>query len=160
MLKGVVRGGGWLAAGSWCTALMAGALVGVGGCAGGSSGAGAGNEVAPGGGGAVIASANEVVYSDDQADRGETRFTSVCAACHATAEFTGEEFWSRLAGAPVFGFYDFVRTNMPWRNPNTLTREQYAEVVAYIIRLNGFAAGTVSLPSADVELRAVTFPGG
>lgn len=145
--------------GRWLEAGAVGVLVALAGCGGRPSGAQVGDVVAPvGRESGVVSRDGEGVYSEDQAERGEARFTSVCGSCHATEEFTGPEFWSRLAGSRVFGFFDFVRTNMPWRNPNTLTRDQYAEVVAYIIRLNGFPSGSAPLPSADAGLREVYFP--
>jgi hypothetical protein len=41
---------------------------------------------------------------------------------------------------------------MPRDNPRSLTREEYAAVVAYILELGGAAAGTTPLPNDDASL--------
>lgn len=33
--------------------------------------------------------------------------------------------------------YDFIRANMPWHNPGSLTDEEYRQLTAYIMRENG-----------------------
>ena len=98
------------------------------------------------------------VYTLEQAKRGEAVFVSTCAACHSTAEFSSSSFRAGIAGVRVFSFFEFVRTNMPWRDANTLLRQEYADVVAYIMSLNDFPVGEEELPLDVEELRSLTFP--
>ena len=98
------------------------------------------------------------VYTEVQAARGDTVFLQVCASCHSTSEFNTPQFRSLWAGKPLFTLFDQLRATMPQDNPGGLTRQQYADVMAYIIKLNGHAAGEVEIPTADDSLRAINFP--
>jgi hypothetical protein len=78
-----------------------------------------------------------------------------CAACHSVKDWTGEKFLKTWAGRPVLDLYDTVRLTMPIETPNTLTRDEYAEIVASMIRLNGAVPGQTPLPSDAEGLRLI-----
>ena len=44
---------------------------------------------------------------------------------------------------------------MPNDKPGKLSRGQYAEIVAYLLELNGFPAGKTPLPSDDEKLKQI-----
>ena len=90
------------------------------------------------------------VYTAEQADRGLLAIGGKCAACHTMAEWTADVFLERWAGRPLLVLYDTTRLTMPVEAPGTLTRQEYADIVAAILRLNKAAAGKTPLPS-DIE---------
>lgn len=86
------------------------------------------------------------VYSTAQADRGVRVFESECSLCHAPAEFGGRIFQLTWNGRDVGTLFTQIRTTMPLDRPGSLPPEQYAAVVAYILRLNGHPDGEQALP--------------
>ncbi|NJC08008.1 mono/diheme cytochrome c family protein [Polymorphobacter fuscus] len=95
----------------------------------------------------------EGIYAPEQADRGQAQYTQRCAACHGvtlggTGEapaLTGGEFVSHYDQLSVGDLFERVRTTMPQNDPGTLTRDQYADVVAFLLKSNGFPAGSTPL---------------
>ena len=95
-------------------------------------------------------SVNEGVYTAAQADRGAAVFKTTCTACHDTARFTGDEFLSGWTGKSLHALFDHISTSMPEDNPGSLKPQQYADVVAYFLKLNGYPAGKTELSGPDV----------
>ena len=91
------------------------------------------------------------VFTAEQATRGQRVFTTVCSACHGRNEFTGPIFAFTWMAEPVGGLFQHISTKMPQDRPGSLSGEEYAAVVAYILQLNGRPAGDRKLP-ADAEL--------
>ena len=60
----------------------------------------------------------------------------------------GEAFSSMWAGRSVRDLYDSART-MPPANPGSLSDETYASLVAYVLQMNGYAAGETPLTTGD-----------
>lgn len=95
------------------------------------------------------------VYTADQAMVGERVFNDECGLCHASAEFSGRVFQLTWAGRPVAGFYSHVSNSMPLEAPGSLPADEYAAVVAYILKLNGYPAGDEPLPPDVTALTAI-----
>ena len=95
------------------------------------------------------------VFTSGQASRGEQRFGQVCAACHSTNEFRGGRFRIKWVGQTAGDFFDFVSTTMPDGDPGSLSLEDYANLLAYILSLNGYPAGEEPLPADVSALRNV-----
>jgi len=77
----------------------------------------------------------------------------VCAECHYSSEFRDQKFrftWGRRTVQELFR--DIVR-NMPEDDPGSLPDQEYVDIVAYILQLNGFPPGSAELP-ADEEVLA------
>src|SRR5579863_2535130 len=90
------------------------------------------------------------VYTEAQAARGTTAFGQSCAGCHAlTAEgkapLAGEPFWKSFAQKNVSDLLEFVSTYMPNGTPGSLSEPTYNDIVALILKSNGFPAGTTEL---------------
>ena len=103
---------------------------------------------------------NDGVYSSGQAGRGEALFQSICTTCHAPDRFTGKEFVSAWSGKPLSELFKAVQT-MPEDNPGSLNAQQYADVMAYFLRLNEFPTGSEELKGdaavlAGIQLEART----
>lgn len=93
---------------------------------------------------------NDGVYTSAQADRGQAVFGTSCTVCHDPARFTGDEFLGVWTGKPLRDLFQIISTTMPEDNPGGLKPQQYADVVAYFLKLNQFPAGREELkPSAD-----------
>ena len=86
------------------------------------------------------------VYTAAQADRGVTLFKSKCASCHAPNRFTDDLFYTSFAGKPLWEMFDVISDSMPEDNPGSLNKEEYADVIAYLLKLNNFPAGDTDLP--------------
>jgi mono/diheme cytochrome c family protein len=94
-------------------------------------------------------------YTDAQAGRGEAAYRANCASCHTTATHSGVAFIGPWEGRTAFDLFELIRTTMPIDNPGRLSREQYAEIVAYLFKLNRLPAGEKPLPSDDEGLKQV-----
>ena len=94
-------------------------------------------------------------YTEDQAARGDTVYRAVCAACHTTSYHTDEQFRFNWFGRTVYDLFKTLKTTMPEDNPGGLTDDEYARVIAYILKLNGFAAGTDSLAADSTAMRRI-----
>jgi mono/diheme cytochrome c family protein len=97
------------------------------------------------------------VYTAAQADRGEGVFKDQCASCHAPGDFTADDFLKKWTGKPLHALFDTVSTTMPMDNPGTLKPQQYADVIAYFLKLNKYPAGDEELKGSAEAMKAVTF---
>jgi mono/diheme cytochrome c family protein len=98
---------------------------------------------------------NDGVYSKDQAGRGAKLFESNCSTCHDPSRFTGPEFISQWSDKPLHALFDVMSTTMPEDNPGALKPQQYGDVVAYFLELNGYPEGAEDLPGTAEALKAV-----
>ncbi len=90
------------------------------------------------------------VYTEAQAARGVTAFGQKCSGCHALAAdgkapLVGEAFWKSFSQKTVGELLEFVRSNMPNGNPGSLDEATYRDIVAVMLKSNGFPAGNTEL---------------
>jgi mono/diheme cytochrome c family protein len=97
-----------------------------------------------------VAEPTLVNFTAEQADRGERVFGSICSVCHGRNEFSGPIFSLTWRVEPVGHLFQHISTTMPQDEPGSLTAEEYASIVAYMLRLNGRQPGEVELP-ADAD---------
>jgi len=101
------------------------------------------------------------VYTEAQAARGTTAYGQSCAGCHALATegkapLVGDPFWKSFAQKNVGDLLEFVSTYMPNGNPGSLTEPTYRDIVALILKSNGFPAGTTELGgNASISVQIV-----
>ncbi len=100
----------------------------------------------------VAVSVWDGVFTRPQASRGEGRFQQVCAPCHRIREFSGNLFRRSWSGSAVGDLFDLIYTTMPDDNPASLPLEEYAEIVAFILRSNDYPGGEEDLPTDPIEL--------
>ena len=100
--------------------------------------------------------ASDGVYTAAQADRGQKQFEATCASCHETSQFTGNDFFVNWGGKPLFELFDKVKTTMPEDNPGTLKPQQYADIIAYYLKLNKFTAGQTELEGDAEAMKGIT----
>jgi mono/diheme cytochrome c family protein len=95
-------------------------------------------------------STRDGIYTPAQAARGAALAEGVCVECHLMSEeFTGT-FLQSWNGATLAALYDVISTTMPQNRPGALKPREYADVLAYILSLNGVPAGATEL-SAQAE---------
>ena len=99
--------------------------------------------------------ASRGVYTEAQATRGEATYRANCTSCHATSAHTGKAFMSAWESRTAFDLFELIRTTMPIDNPGRLSREQYADIVAYLFKLNRLPAGDRPLPVDDEGLKQI-----
>jgi S-disulfanyl-L-cysteine oxidoreductase SoxD len=90
------------------------------------------------------------VYTEDQATRATMAFGQSCAGCHALgsqgrAPLAGDAFWKSFAQKNVGDLVAFVTMYMPNGSPGSLSEPTYNDIVALILKSNGFPAGTAEL---------------
>ncbi|MEN9817486.1 MAG: hypothetical protein RLZ32_1366 [Gemmatimonadota bacterium] len=99
-----------------------------------------------------------LLYSAEQAERGKAVFEKSCQECHELEEFTGNDFRGQWDTRAVWELYEQIRTTMPDGNPGTLSREEYADVLAHLLAGNGLPAGPSALVADSAALSAVRLP--
>ncbi len=90
------------------------------------------------------------VYTEAQAARGLMAFGQSCSGCHALAAegrapLVGDPFWKSFAQKTVADLFEFVRANMPNGTPGSLSESTYSDIVALMLKSNGFPAGSTEL---------------
>jgi mono/diheme cytochrome c family protein len=103
------------------------------------------------------------VYSDAQRKRGEGFYKENCARCHSEAltggenspALTGDGFIAKWDGLTVGDLFERIRTSMPTDNPGGLGRQQYSDIVAYILSVNGFPPGSKELERETAPLKQI-----
>ncbi|MDB5039782.1 MAG: cytochrome c, class [Candidatus Eremiobacteraeota bacterium] len=91
-------------------------------------------------------------YTASQAAAGAKLYGARCSACHGV-KLQGVSAPALRASAyatasSVAEVYRFMVETMPMGKPGTLTPAQYAAVMAYLLRENGFRAGATPLTGA------------
>ena len=103
------------------------------------------------------------VYTDAQAYRGEKVADTTCIGCHGPGldggdsgpKLVGDVFLANWSSQPVSELFDWIRQAMPPDKPGTLSKEDAAAVVAYILQQNKMPSGKQALPSESEELRGI-----
>jgi S-disulfanyl-L-cysteine oxidoreductase SoxD len=110
----------------------------------------------------ATANTNAGVYSETQADRGKAAYVKYCQACHGETmngvdvapALVGSTFLGNWVGLSVGELGERVRTTMPQNNPGTLSSATTADLIALILKANGYASGTADLPR-DGQLQSM-----
>jgi len=123
----------------------------------------------------VPASVWDGVYTQDQAKRGETQYKQECATCHGDMlegngqteraqslkrmlpPLSGDVFMGTWNKRPLSDLFDKIRRTMPRDNPGKITLEQSADILAYMLKFNGFPAGKAELPADPSSLTDTLF---
>ena len=105
------------------------------------------------------------VYTEDQAKRGEEIYRKECAACHgamltggeSAPPLTGGAFLANWNGLTMGDLFDRIRKTMPQTNPGRLTRQQDADILAFMLSVNKFPAGKTELYRQSEMLKEIRF---
>lgn len=95
------------------------------------------------------------VYTEAQATRGAAAFAQSCSGCHTLAAegkapLSGQAFWKSFAQKSVGDLLEYVNANMPNGTPGSLSESTYRDIVALMLKSNGFPAGTAELRRDNV----------
>jgi mono/diheme cytochrome c family protein len=97
------------------------------------------------------------VYTEAQATRGRDTFAGLCQSCHSPATHSGPVFMGRWGNRPLWELFKYVSENMPQMDPGSLAPDEYAQVVAYLLKLNGMPPGSTELRADSTVLRTIQF---
>jgi len=105
------------------------------------------------------------IYTAEQAKRGEAVYTDVCSPCHGpdlggtdlAPALTGADFASNWNDMKISDLFDRVSQTMPLSSPGSLSAQQYADVISFILQKSGAPAGTTELPSTKEPLTSIKF---
>ena len=105
------------------------------------------------------------VYTDAQAQRGQTIYDAQCAACHGATlsgglgpPLAGADFLRAWDKRPLFDLAEKIEKTMPATSPGTLTRAQAIDLVAHLLKSSALPAGAADL-SGDAMLKQITLVG-
>jgi mono/diheme cytochrome c family protein len=98
------------------------------------------------------------IYTDAQAARGATAYDAACAGCHRAdlAGGTGpalkqQRFAQQFADKDLRTLFSKIATTMPRATPGSLGDAAYLDIVAHLLKENGFPAGTKELAADGLD---------
>ena len=95
----------------------------------------------------------DAIYSEPQARRGQALYVENCVICHA-GTLGGTDAAPALAGAAFIGksknkpldeLFEFMQIAMPVQSPGGLSRQQNADILAYMLQAGNFPSGPSEL---------------
>ncbi|HEY4306721.1 MAG TPA: cytochrome c [Gemmatimonadaceae bacterium] len=104
------------------------------------------------------------VYSPAQAGRGESSYAKTCARCHGAALSGGDEatplvgsaFLGNWSGQTVADLQKRVVETMPSDTVGVYDKKLITDVIAFMLKANGFPAGSAELSVEADTLKAIT----
>jgi hypothetical protein len=104
------------------------------------------------------------VYSLAQAARGESAYVKGCARCHGASlggvdqspPLAGGGFLGNWNGLPLSDLQERIRTSMPPDSIGLYDRPFVTDVIAYVLKANGFPAGAGDLSPETERLKTIT----
>jgi mono/diheme cytochrome c family protein len=105
------------------------------------------------------------VYTDAQADQGASVYKTHCLSCHGDALGGGEQvpalrgvtFGATWEGVPLSDLFERMRKTMPPGKSGVVNRQEYASVLAYLLKMNGMPAGAAALPNDQAALTDMVY---
>jgi mono/diheme cytochrome c family protein len=105
------------------------------------------------------------VYTAEQAKRGEPLYSQYCASCHGpdltggemAPGLTGGEFQSNWNDLSLGELFERMRISMPQNAPGSLSRQQDADILAYMLFKGNYPAGQAELPTQTEVLSTIKF---
>jgi S-disulfanyl-L-cysteine oxidoreductase SoxD len=103
------------------------------------------------------------VFTEEQAKRGADVYAEKCAMCHGDSlggvesapPLTGPAFYANWEGESLNALFERIRMSMPLDNPGSLSRAQNADVVAHMLSVGGYPAGSSPLEGQAGVLSAI-----
>jgi mono/diheme cytochrome c family protein len=113
---------------------------------------------------AQATSVTEGVYTEEQAKRGATVYGEQCASCHGEKmegiadlfpALTGDPFVKNWTGKSVGELYEKIATTMPALDPGSMKPDQVADVVAHMLSVSKYPAGSTALAASADPLKTI-----
>ena len=103
-------------------------------------------------------------FTAEQSARGKVAYDASCVSCHGpdliSANYgpplAGPYFDGKWIGQTVGALYTHTHDRMPPSQPASLPDETYADLVAYMLQVNGLATGDAELPADVGALNGMT----
>jgi len=103
------------------------------------------------------------VYTAAQASRGETAYAKTCARCHGATlgggdespALTGGNFLGNWNGLPLSDLQKRIKTTMPSDSIGIYDQQLVTDVMAYMLKVNGFPAGQLELTKDPDGLKEI-----
>jgi S-disulfanyl-L-cysteine oxidoreductase SoxD len=113
--------------------------------------------------GAQAKSVNDGVYTAEQAKRGEGLYKEQCSACHGDnlegsgpmPPLAGKDFLANWTGKTLGELFEKTQTTMPATAPGTLTPEQAADIVSYMLSKDNYPTGAAALEGKVAVLQEI-----
>ncbi len=105
------------------------------------------------------------VYTEEQGTRGEATYGQHCSSCHGgelegdgfAPALAGPEFMSNWNGTNIGDLFDRIRVSMPPGMPETVSNQEKADIVAFVLHRNKFPAGKTELGRDAEALKQIKF---
>ena len=115
--------------------------------------------------GVTARTVSDGVYSEAQAARGKAVYDAQCAFCHQSdlrgqgfaPALVEDAFTSRWQDGNLGDLLTIVKVTMPQDKPASLTDEENAAIVAYLLQANRYPAGQQELTPDQAALKEVVF---
>lgn len=121
----------------------------------------------------------EGVYTEAQAKRGEALYGRWCSSCHApdlcgirdartgyvtasglvisgSPALRGDQFRANWNELTLKALFDRIRSSMPQNAPGSLSRQETADILGFVLASNAYPAGIHELPTVGATLDEVT----
>src|SRR5262245_23085668 len=96
------------------------------------------------------------VYLETQAKAGQEIFEATClGGCHNMASHRGAAFKNHWNGKPLWELFKLINEEMPKDDAGSLSATDTANLVAYILKLNGQPAGKEELSTEPAALKKI-----
>ena len=100
------------------------------------------------------------VFTEAQVKRGKIAYEAQCASCHGFDLISPSGAPNMVMPAFRFGWHgrtiaqklEQIRTTMPQGFPESMSDQEYLEVIAYILDFNGYPAGDRELDADQTEV--------
>lgn len=106
------------------------------------------------------------VYTIEQADRGAVLYDEQCVSCHGeirqlapdmAALLADHTFRARWSERSLGELFEMIQVEMPQDAPGSLSLQQTADLLAFILRGNRQPVGELALPEDIQTLQAIPF---
>ena len=113
--------------------------------------------------GAQGKTANDGVFTEAQAKRGDVLYKEQCATCHGDnlegsgpmPALAGKDFLASWQGKTVGDLFDKTATTMPATAPGSLTPAQAVDIVAYMLGASRYKTGATELEAKTEVLSQI-----
>jgi len=104
-------------------------------------------------------------YTADQAQRGESFYAQYCVMCHGPDLMGGEmappliggTFQANWNDLSLGDLFERIRISMPQNAPGSLSRQQVADILSYMLSKDSYPAGQSELPAQSEALKETKY---
>lgn len=105
----------------------------------------------------------DVPFSAAQSDKGKAIYGAQCGVCHMadltgmgqSPALSGDEFLEKYSDQPISVLFKKIQRTMPATAPGSLSGADTSAVLAYMLKENGYAAGSADLPGDEDSLKKI-----